>query len=585
MKRKLSKVVEVNPEKCVNCHACISACPVKFCNDASGDYVTINDDSCIGCGNCIKVCTHEARYIVDDFKQFANDVKHTPTVAIVAPAIASNFPDNYLRVNGWLKSIGVRAVFDVSFGAELTVLSYLKYMEAHPQDSYIAQPCPALVSYIQIYKPELLEYLIPVDSPMLHTAKMIKQFYPQYSDCKIVVISPCAAKKREFDETGYGDYNVTMRSIHNYFKQNHKSLTSYQEIDYDNPPAERAVLFSTPGGLLRTALRWNGEVDAIARKIEGAPLIYEYFNGLKDSIKNGDAPKLIDCLNCELGCNAGAGTINYHEHPDTIEARIERRKDQMVKQHSKMGPGSKKRSHKAIVAELKKYWKPGLYDRTYMNLSDNKNYVQVSDSEKNRVFKDLKKACKADHLDCAACGYNSCDKMATAISNGLNKSNNCFKYKEKMIEEYNLNKESLAESIGSRMEGLLGKTDLLIADSKDLISHIEEASHITSEFEPIIKAIKDVSSKTKLLALNASVEAARAGNAGRGFTVVASEVKTLAVTSEEEIKKIVPYSEQIEKVFIDIIKKVTQSEKQYLETAELTREVAMAAKEIVEAKL
>ena len=51
----------------------------------------------------------------------------------MAPAIASNFPDTYLNINGWLRSLGVEAVFDVSFGAELTVKSYLEHIKANKQ--------------------------------------------------------------------------------------------------------------------------------------------------------------------------------------------------------------------------------------------------------------------------------------------------------------------------------------------------------------------------------------------------------------------------------------------------------------------
>ena len=108
-------------------------------------------------------------------------------VAVVAPAVASNFPNLYLNLNGWLKQMGVQATFDVSFGAELTVKSYLEHAKTDP-GTIIAQPCPAIVSYIEIYRPELLPYLAPADSPMLHTIKMIKTFYPQYAQHEVAVI-------------------------------------------------------------------------------------------------------------------------------------------------------------------------------------------------------------------------------------------------------------------------------------------------------------------------------------------------------------------------------------------------------------
>jgi Fe-S-cluster-containing dehydrogenase component len=130
MKSKLSPVIRVDEEKCVNCHACIAACPVKYCNNGAGEKVTINHDLCIGCGHCIHACTHHARLVMDDSEQFFAALdKNERMIAIVAPAVASNFPGLYLNLNGYLTSRGVKAVFDVSFGAELTVYSYIIYIE------------------------------------------------------------------------------------------------------------------------------------------------------------------------------------------------------------------------------------------------------------------------------------------------------------------------------------------------------------------------------------------------------------------------------------------------------------------------
>ena len=44
MSSSLPAVVEVDRDKCVNCHTCIAVCPVKFCNDGAGDKVAINSD-------------------------------------------------------------------------------------------------------------------------------------------------------------------------------------------------------------------------------------------------------------------------------------------------------------------------------------------------------------------------------------------------------------------------------------------------------------------------------------------------------------------------------------------------------------
>ena len=91
---KLTEVVYVNEEKCINCHACIAACPVKYCNNGSGSAVSINSDMCIACGKCLKVCTHDARCYSDDFLSFIASIEKGEKIIVgTAPSIVANFPD------------------------------------------------------------------------------------------------------------------------------------------------------------------------------------------------------------------------------------------------------------------------------------------------------------------------------------------------------------------------------------------------------------------------------------------------------------------------------------------------------------
>jgi PAS domain S-box-containing protein len=439
--RTLSQVVCVDPDKCVNCHACITACPVKYCNDGSGDYVKVNDSMCIGCGTCISTCTHEARVVVDDMDAFLADAEGgVGLVAIVAPSVASNFPGQYLRLNGWLKSLGVRAVFDVSFGAELTVFSYIEHLSTKHPETLISQPCPALVSYAQIYRPELLKHLAPIDSPMGHTMKMIRRFHPEYADCRIVAMSPCIAKKREFEATGLGDYNVTYARLIALLNEGNISLDDYPETPFDGPDAETAVLFSSPGGLMETVQTWTGlDNDTTIRKIEGPELVYEYLDALPEQIREGNAPNLVDCLSCSRGCNGGSGTLLEKGNLDALETAVRERLREQRRLLEELGSSGRKE----IEESVRRFWEAGLYERRYETLTSNDTCVAPTEEQIQNAYRLMLKEGDADVLNCTACGYGTCEQMAAAICNGLNKPENCHRYMHKVIQK---NYEELAEA-------------------------------------------------------------------------------------------------------------------------------------------
>ena len=69
-------------------------------------------------------------------------------------------------------------------------------------------------------------------------------------------------------------------------------------------------------------------------------------------------------------------------------------------------------------------------------------------------------------------------------------------------------------------------------------AHLKELEASTNQMEDVIRVITNIARKSNLLSLNASIEAARVGEAGRAFSVVAAEMKRLAEDSAQKASKI-----------------------------------------------
>ncbi len=91
---------------------------------------------------------------------------------------------------------------------------------------------------------------------------------------------------------------------------------------------------------------------------------------------------------------------------------------------------------------------------------------------------------------------------------------------------------------GKAMESTIQNTDLMLEGSRESVNRIEALSKSSEQIQEIVDVIRDIATQTNILAINAAIEAVRAGKQGKGFAVVAEEVKTLSADSKSQAKKI-----------------------------------------------
>ncbi len=437
-------VVRTIKENCRRCYTCVRSCPAKAIKIEMGQAKVIAE-RCIGCGNCIRVCTQNAKEIKSHIPLTRELISSGRKVAAaIAPSYPAEFTDiKPKQIISALRKLGFNYVYEVGFGADLVAEAYKKIINNENNDKpYIATTCPAVVYYIEKYQPQLIDNLVPIVSPMIATAQVIKKECGE--DIPIIFIGPCIAKKIEAEDSNLNnivDAALTFIELREMFKESHINLAELPEDEFDKPVAGIGSVFPIAQGLLKTA---NIQLDILDTDILATEGRARFLEAIDLLLKGNLNIKFMDVLFCK-GCINGPGISNKVSLCNRKSCVSSYVKDKFKNFDNKTWENYKE---KYSSLDLSREFK-----------DDDKRIDTPDDAAINDILRQLNKITPEDFLNCGSCGYDTCRDLAVAIYKGLAEKEMCLHY---LIEQL----ESTCNELESSNNKLFQTQEQLIQSEK-----------------------------------------------------------------------------------------------------------------------
>jgi len=191
--------VRIAQESCAGRMACMRACPTQAIRVRNGK-ATILEDRCIDCGECARVCPRNA--ILPQTSSFTDFSRFKYTIALPSPALYGQFSKDILpgTILAGLRKIGFDEACDVAAASEAASIAIEHYLNDYRGPLPLLSPfCPTIVRLIQARYPNLIDLLIPIDSPMEIAAREIRykkmeELGLKRDEIGVIYLTPCPPK-------------------------------------------------------------------------------------------------------------------------------------------------------------------------------------------------------------------------------------------------------------------------------------------------------------------------------------------------------------------------------------------------------
>jgi nitrogen-specific signal transduction histidine kinase/Fe-S-cluster-containing hydrogenase component 2 len=448
-------IVYTDREKCKGCYACIRGCPCKAIKVEEG-LAQVIKERCIACGNCLQVCVPRAKQVESDIGVVWQLLTQHPNVIAV---LSSSFPAALLKCSAGqlvaaLKKLGFSEVMEDAFGAELVSREYARLITEDKGKPILSSNCPAVVTYIEKYHPQLVSNLTPIISPMIAMGRIIKWKYNPKA--KAVFIGPCVAKKAESrDEkvAGVIDAVLTFAELKEMFAAKSINPETENEEPFSGPKPDLGRLFPLSKGLFRVARLPDDIVKNETINAHGKDYVVKI---LREFAQGEIATRFINLHFCH-GCIDGPVIDN--------ELSGFRRKE-LVANYAR-------RQADPVQAEkdIKEY---SDIDLSRKFTARGVGLPTPSEEEVQRVLSQIDKAEPMNQINCGACGYATCRELATSVCQGIAEVDMCWPYvldrlkttQQGLIQAEKLTSlgqmaASIAHEVNNPLAGVLVYTQLL----------------------------------------------------------------------------------------------------------------------------